>query len=358
MIVTALLLLNAQAYDGDPGKVHACVGAGGQVRVVAAEGFGNPYNDCSALPGFWIPIHLDSDWSGHGTGAMYNTALTDLVGIGTSSPQHPLDVHGDVRTDGRFAAGNTAGIGFDGSYYDRIFDLSHTIQDFSTAPGWIPFKSYIGIDPQMDLTGADQREIYGVDMSTWITAGNPHDLYHVNGQYFGTFHDGTGHVDLLYGTLMVVETSVGDVGSQVGAWAISDVRASGSVADNTALAVRAGHRGDSGSVGVNRGILVQSPEASQPLGVNYGVYVEAQDAGATSYALYTEPSDVYLGGPVGVGTSTPASALQVRGYTQLDVTAGRPPAADCDAASERGRMKVDAAASLLYVCMNTGWVGK
>jgi hypothetical protein len=63
-------------------------------------------------------------------------------------------------------------------------------------------------------------------------------------------------------------------------------------------------------------------------------------------------------GNVGVGTANPASALQVVGYTQLALTAGAPPSADCDAALERGRMKVDNAAGLLYICMNSGWVSK
>ncbi len=64
-------------------------------------------------------------------------------------------------------------------------------------------------------------------------------------------------------------------------------------------------------------------------------------------------------GNVGIGgTATPQSALQVIGYAQLDLTSGAPPVGDCDAAAERGRMKVDNAAGLLYICMNSGWVSK
>jgi hypothetical protein len=60
-------------------------------------------------------------------------------------------------------------------------------------------------------------------------------------------------------------------------------------------------------------------------------------------------------GNVGIGTSTPQSALQVNGYVQLALTAGAPPAVDCDNVAEYGRMKVDATGNKLYVCTSTGW---
>ena len=60
-------------------------------------------------------------------------------------------------------------------------------------------------------------------------------------------------------------------------------------------------------------------------------------------------------GNVGVGTASPQSALQVNGYVQLALTTGAPPAADCDNASEYGRMKVDATGDKLFICTSTGW---
>ncbi|HEV2863613.1 MAG TPA: S8 family peptidase [Pyrinomonadaceae bacterium] len=60
-------------------------------------------------------------------------------------------------------------------------------------------------------------------------------------------------------------------------------------------------------------------------------------------------------GNVGIGTTTPQSALQVNGYIQLALTSGAPPAADCDAAAEYGRMKVDAVGVRVYVCTSAGW---
>jgi len=63
-------------------------------------------------------------------------------------------------------------------------------------------------------------------------------------------------------------------------------------------------------------------------------------------------------GNVGIGTTSPQSTLQVNGYIQLALTSGAPPAADCDAASERGRMKFDNATGTLYICGDAGWVTK
>jgi len=63
-------------------------------------------------------------------------------------------------------------------------------------------------------------------------------------------------------------------------------------------------------------------------------------------------------GNVGIGTASPQSSLQVEGYVQLALTSGAPPSSDCDEASERGRMKIDNSAGLLYICVDSGWIAK
>jgi hypothetical protein len=65
-----------------------------------------------------------------------------------------------------------------------------------------------------------------------------------------------------------------------------------------------------------------------------------------------------LNGNVGIGTASPQSSLQVEGYVQLALTAGSPPVSDCDEISERGRMKVDNSAGLLFICVDSGWIAK
>jgi hypothetical protein len=89
-------------------------------------------------------------------------------------------------------------------------------------------------------------------------------------------------------------------------------------------------------------------------------YVTPSKLYAVSDCLWRRSgSDAYYEkGKVGVGTTTPQSVLQIEGYVQLDTLTSAPPAADCDEASERGRMMVDIANDLLYICTNSGWVAK
>lgn len=61
-------------------------------------------------------------------------------------------------------------------------------------------------------------------------------------------------------------------------------------------------------------------------------------------------------GNVGIGTSSPQSALQVAGYVQLDVINGAPAGTDCDVVGEYGRIKSDPTNNKLYMCGSVGWV--
>lgn len=77
-------------------------------------------------------------------------------------------------------------------------------------------------------------------------------------------------------------------------------------------------------------------------------------------ANFNERMRVTSAGNVGIGTSTPQSALHVPDgrYAQFeDFNAGAPLAADCDADTERGRQSIDTTNFRLYICMGAtrGW---
>lgn len=125
--------------------------------------------------------------------------------------------------------------------------------------------------------------------------------------------------------------------------------------NNTFVGSLAGQANETGS---NNTVI----GASANVGANNLVNATAIGAGATvsqsNSLVLGNNGSIVDGAPatnVGIGTSTPQSALQVNGYVQLALTSGPPPAADCDQTSKAGRMKVDAVNSKLYVCTNTGW---
>ncbi|RYZ76484.1 MAG: hypothetical protein EOP05_04880 [Proteobacteria bacterium] len=73
---------------------------------------------------------------------------------------------------------------------------------------------------------------------------------------------------------------------------------------------------------------------------------------------WLEPLVLAANGDVSLGANTSQSSVEINGYLKVSLTSASPPPADCSSADHRGRMKVDAAASILYICMDSGWVAK
>jgi len=95
-----------------------------------------------------------------------------------------------------------------------------------------------------------------------------------------------------------------------------------------------------------------SADTSGGGGTTYGVHGTAS-GGSTNYGIYGSA----YGGTLNYAGYFNGD-VEVTGYTKLALTTGAPPATDCDAPVEYGRMKVDSSAGILYVCMASGWVPK
>lgn len=119
-----------------------------------------------------------------------------------------------------------------------------------------------------------------------------------------------------------------------------------------------------GGIGPTRGAFIQLAGNEASAGNEGVLYLAAGDDSAGGEIRFetgsTERMRIEQNGNVGIGTSDPQSALHVpdNSYAQFeDNNAGAPPAGDCDADTERGRMSIDITNNRLYICNGAtrGW---
>lgn len=252
-------------------------------------------------------------------GALYPLGLelnvhpSGLVGINTLAPEHALDVVGDVRSSARLALGNDAAFGLNGGYYDAQFDISTRIQDFSSTPYWTPLRSYITVDPEVDLVGVNATYIYSHDLGTAIPQSNTRDVEYLQGPYMFAFHEGSGNVGNLGGALATASSWGGQVEVQGGMTIASIASGSSQVGSNTGLyVVAASWNGSTNSIQDNYGIYIDQPDVDGSLVNNYGLYLGNQDVGSgANYSLYSAGGPNYFAGNVGIGALPSSYALQV-----------------------------------------------
>lgn len=121
------------------------------------------------------------------------------------------------------------------------------------------------------------------------------------------------------------------------------------------------HQADVGNTGYSKMIIKACCN-------NFGVTIFKNGSlgvGLDSLSLYDAPgAKLQVNGGLAVTSSGAVASdpgdgnLAVSGYVQLALTNGAPTSGDCDAAAERGRMKLDNATGLLWVCTNSGWASK
>ncbi len=238
-----------------------------------------------------------------------NVDLSGNVGVGTLAPQSRLHVAGDLTVDGGVAFGNNTGV----SSAAVIFDISHRMTDFSGNSDWRARYSYIEVDPTIDLTGPDQKFVWGSMELALVPSTNSRNIRYLVGAYHGAGTFGSGNIEFMAGSgIGATALGTSTLDEQRGAFITSDVRESATVQDNRTLDLLGGHDGVAGEIVANHGLYVRSPNAARPLQNHYGVFLEDQDFGQNdSFAVYSEGGTVYFAGDVGIGTSAPAYKLQV-----------------------------------------------
>ncbi len=272
----------------------------------------------------WQNAGGDNNWTISGND-MYNNN-PGFVGIGTSTPGQELDLVGNLKLENTISADT-------GVIYKGIFPFIHDFR--ASGAGNNLFVGENAGNFTMSGTGSLQTSL-----NTGIGSGALARLT-------------TGYNNTAVGVQALVSNTTGWANVAIGNFANGENKTG---SKNTLI----GHLAGLGSPGSN-------PSGNVLIGYMAGytetgsdkLYIENSDSSTPLIGGDFTADEVYLNGDVGIGTMSPNSALQVSGYVQLDLTTGStPPAADCDAASEYGRMKVDDLNDLLYICTQSGWISK
>jgi hypothetical protein len=241
-------------------------------------------------------------------GPEFNIGPTGNVGIGTLTPEHTLDVAGDIGGSGGLELGDLASLAFENA---RI-DMSYTLSDFSEEAVSSPFHSLIVVDPDQDLSTGG---LHGHTLHTASEATNPFDIGALHGPWMQVSHNGTGTVASLNGVEAFANTHfTGHTNFQVALTVEAMAGESATIDQNRAVDVYSGHAGTAGggSITDNYGVFVSTPYHESPIENNYGIYVADQSvASGVNYAIYAAGGATFLAGNVGIGALPAGYALQV-----------------------------------------------
>jgi hypothetical protein len=295
------------------------------------------------------------------------------IGIGTATPGQNLSLTGNQTTSGYLRVGSnstptntTAGdltvnrlnIGNSNFSGTGFVALQGTVTDATGTVNSILFQ------PVFTPSAANTGQLRGQLVNAVWTGGNDLTLgyaaYYIND--FRTTGSVSNSMVGFNGVAVQLSGNSHNFGTISGAFGatLQPVLSFGNTVTGTitnAVGLKVSDSGLTGQTMINQsGVTIAGMAAATN---NTGLLMGQTAIPSGNYGIYNaSANNNYFAGNVGIGTTSPKSTLQVNGYIQLALTSGAPVATDCDAADERGRMKVDNAAGVLYICMNSGWVAK
>lgn len=212
---------------------------------------------------------------------------------------------GSIQNASRIAIGSDSTLGLSGSF-DKLFDFSGTITDFSSSVNWEGMRSIITLAPTIDI---NTTSIYGHFMEVNVNNTNTKNIGYIEGIRGGIFFGGSGSMAQgstgLFGSMQW--SSSGSAAYATGLDGES-IQTAGTITDLEGIF---GGIGVSGGTATNAYALhIGSPSRTGGTITNlYGIKVEDQTySGSTIWAIKTGLGLVSFGDDVQMGTRIAAGS--------------------------------------------------
>lgn len=314
---------------------NATAGVRLEIEGIVEGGIASAYNQVSGDGGVFVGT-LTNHRLGFVTNSIEKMSLTPdgSLGIGTKSPLKLLHVQGDAYVS------NNLGIGV--ATPTNNLQLSGSNALFSSETG--DFRFSLSKKKDTDNASIIFQNNFGGRAEVGLTQD---DNFHIKVSEDGTVFTDAVIIDHIHGNV-----GIGSSDTEYKLHVLSETQTA-ILAESTSLtpAAKIIQRGE------GAGLRVAKPNV-ESLGTAFDIYHMGLGPAMTVRSYTENYMIIDVNGNVGIGTDTPQSSLQVNGYVQLGLTSTAPPSADCDEATERGRMMVESSSEILYICMDSGWVAK
>lgn len=211
---------------------------------------------------------------------------------------------GSIQNASRIAIGSDSTLGLSGSF-DKLFDFSGTITDFSTSLDWQGMKSVLTLSPTVNIA---TTSIYGHLLLTQIPNTNTHNIGHIEGITGYVENSGSGNVINGFAGLT-------GIAQWSGSGTVDDISGSGgqtvitagtvTVAEGTFSLIEA--TGGTTTTAISNHIL--SPISGGTITNYWGLKIDDQVfTGATVYAIQTGLGLISFGDDVQMGTRIAAGS--------------------------------------------------